>query len=191
MSKKKNYEDHNAADKVEKAAEHDEGKVISFDTENVVDKEAVKTEEEKLREQIGQLSADLEDRSNKLLRLMADFDNYKKRSADTIARSFGDGVADAIKAILPVADSFDRAMNTEDQTLKLGLTQVKKQLDKAFSDLGITVIDAVGADFDPNFHNAVMSAEDQENKGKVLEVFQNGYMYKGKVLRYAMVKVAR
>ena len=169
----------------------DEGKILSFDTEDLIDEEAKKTEEQKLREEIGKISAELDDKSNKLLRLMADFENYKKRNAETVSRAFSDGVADAVKAILPVADSFDRALKTGDETLKVGLAQVKKQLDKAFADLGITIIDAEGADFDPNFHNAVMSADDEENKGKVLEVFQNGYMYKGKVLRYAMVKVAR
>ena len=195
MKKSKNPEDelNKVVEEVEAETSEttDEGKILTFDTEDVVDEEAKKSEESKLREALGQAMLELEDKSNKLVRLMADFENYKKRNAETVSKAFGDGVADAVKAILPVADSFDRALKTTDETLKTGLTQVKKQLDKAFADLGITVIDAEGADFDPNFHNAVMSAEDEENKGKVLEVFQNGYLYKGKVIRYAMVKVAR
>ena len=202
MAKKKNGKDPEAVETVEttpavedQAIEdtaEDEGGVISFDTEDVVtEPQKVVSETDELRDQVTALTIELEDKTNKLTRLMADFENYKKRNNEAVSRAFGDGVSEAVKAILPIVDSFDRAMKTQDETLKTGLTQIKKQLDKALADLGVTVIEAQGAEFDPKFHDAVMSTDDEANRGKVLDVFQNGYLYKGRVLRYAMVRVAK
>ena len=202
MAKKKNGKDPEAVETVEttpavedQAIEdtaEDEGGVISFDTEDVVtEPQKVVSETDELRNQVTALTIELEDKTNKLTRLMADFENYKKRNNEAVSRAFGDGVSEAVKAILPIVDSFDRAMKTQDETLKTGLMQIKKQLDKALADLGVTVIEAQGAEFDPKFHDAVMSTDDEANRGKVLDVFQNGYLYKGRVLRYAMVRVAK
>ena len=202
MAKKKNGKDPEAVETVEttpavedQAIEdtaEDEGGVISFDTEDVVtEPQKVVSETDELRDQVTALTIELEDKTNKLTRLMADFENYKKRNNEAVSRAFGDGVSEAVKAILPIVDSFDRAMKTQDETLKTGLIQIKKQLDKALADLGVTVIEAQGAEFDPKFHDAVMSTDDEANRGKVLDVFQNGYLYKGRVLRYAMVRVAK
>ena len=127
MAKKKNGNDPDVATRADEQVsdqatereieKNDEGGVISFDTEDVVSEpQAVVEEIDGAEQEILALTAELEDKNNKLTRLMADFENYKKRNNEAVSRAFGDGVSEAIKAILPVVDSFDRAMSTQDET---------------------------------------------------------------------------
>ena len=105
------------------------------------------------------------------------------------------GAKDIIEKILPVVDSFERGLatveNPEEDPFADGMNKVYKQFTTALDELGVTVIEAVGKEFDPNLHNAVMHVEDEEaGENIVVEEFLKGYMYKGSVVRHSMVKVA-
>ena len=143
-------------------------------------------EEEKLK-------AELAESKDKYLRLMAEYDNFRKRSAkerlELSASIKGDTVAD----ILPVLDNFERALNaeTEDEVYKQGIEMIFKQFTDALGKLGIEPIDPVGEVFDPNIANAVNQIEDPElGENVVAQVFQKGYKIGDRVIRYAMVVVA-
>jgi len=111
------------------------------------------------------------------------------------ANMYAIGAKDIIEKILPVVDSFERGLatveNPEEDPFADGMNKVYKQFTTALDELGVTVIEAVGKEFDPNLHNAVMHVEDEEaGENIVVEEFLKGYMYKGSVVRHSMVKVA-
>jgi molecular chaperone GrpE len=137
--------------------------------------------------------AELNDR---LMRQMAEFDNFRKRTEKEKQQMYGIGAADVIEKLLPVVDNFERglAAMTEDEkntAFAQGIELVYKQLMTALSDLGVTVIEAEGVEFNPEFHNAVMQApSEQYESGIVTQELQRGYLYKDKVVRHSMVMVA-
>ena len=151
-----------------------------------LDNEILKNDLEKAREESANF-LDLAQRSR------AEFENYKKRTAENTAKVREDGVAEGLMKILPAYDALSQAANfvTDENTLK-GLRMVIHRLIDTLIDAGVEVIPSAGRDFDPAFHNAVMNEEtdDAEKKGKVTEVFQEGFKMGNRVLRYAMVKVA-
>ena len=128
-----------------------------------------------------------------LIRERADFENYKKRNATAVSRAFSDGKADAVAAMLPVIDNFERALavNSSDEAYKNGVELIYKQLTDAIKAMGVEEIDALGKPFDPNFQNAVMQVpcEEGEESGIVKTVLLKGYKIADKVLRHAMVQV--
>ncbi len=125
------------------------------------------------------------------LRLQAEFDNYRRRTNDSVKVSRQDGISEVIVALLPVLDSCGRAESMlSDEKSKEGLQLISKQIMSVLEKYGVEEIQAEGADFNPDLHNAVMQVEDPDNSGKVVEVFQKGYIRSGKVIRYTMVKVA-
>lgn len=131
-------------------------------------------------------------------RQKAEFDNYRKRSEQQRLEANGNGKRDAITAILPVLDNMERALATcadipEDDALKQGVTMVFNQFDEVLKAQGMQKIEALGEAFDPNFHHAVMEGEanDEYPAGTVMAVMQDGYMVNEKIIRYAMVKVAK
>ncbi len=129
----------------------------------------------------------------KFLRLCAEYDNFRKRTQKEKESVYADAKMDTVKALLPVYDNLERALkqDTADEAYKKGVEMTMTGLKKAFEDLGITEIDAVGQLFDPNIHNAVMHVEDETlGENTVAEVFQTGFMLGDKVIRFAMVKVA-
>ena len=130
---------------------------------------------------------------DRFLRLAAEYDNYRKRTAKEKEVLWAQAKADTAVAFLPVYDNLERALKQEtcDEAYKKGVEMTMNQLKEVFSKLGITEIDALGKPFDPNLHNAIMHVED-ENLGEntVAEVFQAGFMLGDKVVRFAMVKVA-
>ena len=130
---------------------------------------------------------------DRFLRLAAEYDNYRKRTAKEKEALWAQAKADTAVAFLPVYDNLERALKQEtaDEAYKKGVEMTMNQLKEVFSKLGITEIDALGKPFDPNLHNAIMHVED-ENFGEntVAEVFQAGFMLGEKVIRFAMVKVA-
>lgn len=137
----------------------------------------------------------IEELNDRLIRSMAEFDNFRKRTEKEKAQMFEIGAKDIVEKILPVIDNFERGLATVPEAEKegafvQGIELVYKQLLKALEDAGVKPIEAVGKEFDPNFHNAVMHAED-ENFGEniVAEEFQKGYMYRDSVVRHSMVKV--
>ncbi|MDD3339744.1 MAG: nucleotide exchange factor GrpE [Lachnospiraceae bacterium] len=144
---------------------------------------------EKRDEQI----ADLTDR---LQRSMAEFDNYRKRTEKEKASMYVIGAKDIVEKILPVVDNFERGLDAAGEDKKgdpflEGMEKIYKQLWTTLEELGVKPIEALGNEFDPNFHNAVMHVEDEEaGENAVVEEFQKGYTYKDFVIRHSMVKVA-
>ncbi len=130
---------------------------------------------------------------DQFLRLAAEYDNYRKRTAKEKENLWTEAKADTVQAFLPVYDNLDRAMKQEtaDEAYKKGVEMTMNQLKEVFAKLGVTEIEAEGKPFDPNLHNAVMHIED-ENLGEntVAQVFQAGFMLGEKVIRFAMVQVA-
>ena len=127
------------------------------------------------------------------LRLAAEFDNYRKRTAKEKEASYGNGKADAVAKMLPVYDNLERALNqpTEDAAYKKGVEMTMNELVKIFTGLGVEIFGEVGEQFDPNLHNAVMHIESEElGENTISTVFQKGFKIGDKVVRFAMVQVA-
>jgi grpE len=137
--------------------------------------------------------AELNDR---LIRQMAEFDNFRKRTEKEKQQMYSVGAADVIEKLLPVVDNFERglaAMTEEEKNTSFaqGIELVYKQLMTALEGMGVTVIEAVGVEFNPDFHNAVMQAPSEEyESGIITQELQRGYLYKDKVVRHSMVMVA-
>ena len=138
----------------------------------------------------------LKEAVEKYQRLFAEFDNFRKRTDKEKAARYDMGAKDVVEKILPVLDNFELALKNvpddkEASAFAEGMEMIHKQFVKVLEDLGVTPIEAVGKEFDPNFHNAVMHVDDEEaGDNIVVEEFQKGYMYKEHVVRYSMVKVA-
>lgn len=135
----------------------------------------------------------IEELTDRLTRQMAEFDNFRKRTEKEKAGMYMVGARDVIEKLLPVVDNFERGLAGADisDPFADGMNKIYKQLTAMLTDLGVTPIESVGTEFDPNLHNAVMHVED-ENVGEniVVEEFQKGYKYKDSVVRHSMVKVA-
>ncbi len=135
---------------------------------------------------------ELEDR---LLRNMAEFENFRNRSEKEKAGMFEMGAKSVIEKLLPVVDNFERGLEMIPEEEKgsgfvTGMAAVYKQMTDSLEELGVTPIEAVGKEFDPNLHNAVMHEEDEEQGANlVVEEFQKGYRYHDTVVRHSMVKV--
>ena len=129
-------------------------------------------------------------------RLMAEFDNFRKRTDAEKAGMYSEGERTVLEKILPVVDNFERALATvpedkKEDSFVAGMEKIYRQFSELLKGFGVEPIEAVGQKFDSNLHNAVMHVEDEEKgENEVVEEFQKGYMYKDKVLRYSMVKVA-
>ena len=138
-----------------------------------------------------QANAKLKDQ---MLRTAAEYDNYRKRSAREADQKFNDGVSHAVNQILAILDTLDMAANAEctDENYKKGVVMTLDKAEKALKTLNITEIKSMGKPFDPNFMNAVQQvpAEDGQESGTVVRVFQKGYMIGDKIIRHATVVVA-
>ncbi|WP_315070980.1 nucleotide exchange factor GrpE [uncultured Clostridium sp.] len=145
-----------------------------------------------LEEENKKLQEELDNTKDRLLRLTAEYDNYRKRTSKEKEGIYSDAYVDVLKEIIPVLDNLERAIAADGSIddLKKGIEMTIKGCKDAFAKLGVEEIDASG-EFDPNLHNAVMHIED-ENLGKniVAEVFQKGYKKDDKIIRHTMVKVA-
>jgi len=160
-------------------------------------------EKDEAKAELEALKAVLEEKSKKcdeyfslLQRTAAEYDNYRKRTAKEKEALYADAVSDVVAAFLPVIDNIERALKAcsehgNGQSIKEGIELVSKQVNDVLAKLGVEQIKSVGEEFNPEVHNAVMHVED-ENYGKnvVVEEFQKGYIYRDKVIRYSMVKVA-
>ena len=133
---------------------------------------------------------------NKLTRHMAEFDNYRKRTEKEKSAMYEIGAKDVVEKILPIVDNFERGLQSvpeekKDDPFVDGMDKIYKQMMSTLEGIGVKPIEAVGQEFDPNFHNAVMHVEDEElGENVVAEEFQKGYMYRDSVVRHSMVKVA-
>ena len=147
--------------------------------------------EEEAKEVADKTEAD--DFKDKYLRLLAEFDNYKKRTQKEKGEIYEFTLCEFISKILPVYDNLKLALTheTKDEALKTGVELTLKQFDSVFEALNVSEIEALGKTFDPEFHNAVMHIDDEAYGDKeIVEVFQSGYKMNDKVIRYSMVKVA-
>ena len=124
-------------------------------------------------------------------RLQADFENFKKRNRDTASRMYEEGVADMIKDVMPTIDNLDTAISFQkDEANKKSLELVRKAFLDVLAKHGVEEMSALGEDFDPNKHEALLNRDDgPEKSGKVVDVLQKGYTRGGKVLRYPKVVV--
>lgn len=134
--------------------------------------------------------------NDKLMRTIAEFDNFRKRSEKEKSTMFEFGAKDIIEKILPVLDNFERGLGSiseeeKESAFAQGIEQIYKQFVSVLEDAGVKAIETVGKEFDPNLHNAVMHVEDDSfGENIIAEEFQKGYMYKESVVRHSMVKVA-
>ena len=135
----------------------------------------------------------VEELTDRLKRTMAEFDNFRKRTEKEKSSMYIIGAKEIVEKILPVVDNFERglAQAQEGDAFADGMKMIYKQLTTTLDDLGVKPIEAVGKEFNPDFHNAVMHVEDEEvGENIVVEEFQKGYTYKDFVVRHSMVKVA-
>ena len=188
-----------ATEEAEKATEEE-----TVETEEAAEETKAQDAEENAAEENGEVAEEaevteegkLKEAADKYQRLFAEFDNFRKRTEKEKAARYDMGARDVIEKVLPVLDSFELALKTlpegEEKTpFAEGMEKIHKQFLKTLEDAGVTPIDAVGKEFDPNFHNAVLHVEDEEaGENIVVEELQKGYLYKDHVVRYSMVKVA-
>ena len=135
----------------------------------------------------------LAEAADKYLRLAAEYDNYRKRTAKEKESIWPEAKAQTVAAFLPVFDNLERALKQEtaDEAYKKGVEMTMKGLQDALTSLGVEMIPALGETFDPNRHNAVMHVDDGEaGENTIVEVFQQGFICGEKVIRFSMVKVA-
>ena len=165
------------------------------DIEEVTEEATEEAVEEKSELEVA--NEKLAESEDKYLRLWAEYDNFKKRSQKEKTAAYTDALVDAVAELLPVLDNLDRALavevtSDEAKAVKDGVEMVKKQMMDSLAKLKVTEIKALGEEFDPNFHNAVMHVEDDTvTDNTVVEEFMKGYIYNNeKVVRHSMVKVA-
>ena len=149
----------------------------------------------KAEAEIEKLTAALSEEQEKYMRLYAEYDNFRKRSAKEREGVYADAYCDALVQILPILDTLERAaqFSTEDaeSAMAKGLELTLKSFVETMNKMGVYEIEALGKEFDPNFHNAVMHVDDESvGENVVVEVFMKGYKRGDKVLRHSMVKVA-
>ena len=139
----------------------------------------------------------IQELTDRLQRLMAEFDNYRKRTEKEKLQQYDLGVSGTVAKLLPMVDSFDRGLlsvkdSDPDSPVVAGMELIYKQLQKAFDEIGVEAMNAEGKEFDPNFHNAVIQVENEDlESGTVASELIKGYLYKGKVVRPATVSVVQ
>lgn len=184
--------------KEESAADESENAESPENTEISEEEGSEKEEKEEKAEDTAQeecekLKKEIEDYKDKYLRLMAEYDNFRKRSAKERLELAASIKGDTISEVLPVMDNFERALGTEteDTAYKTGVEMIFKQFSDVMTKLGVEIIDPIGQVFDPSIANAVNQIVDPElGDNVVAQVFQKGYKIGGKIVRYAMVVVA-
>ena len=156
------------------------------------DKKESKGAGEKKEEQSSP-AEELKGANDRYLRLLAEYDNYRKRSQKEKDSLYADIKSDTVAKFLPVYDNLVRALaqSTEDEAYRRGVEMIMTQFNTTLEKLGATKIECLGQKFDPSLHNSVMHVEDEEkSENEIVEVFQDGFMMGEKVIRFAMVKVA-
>lgn len=167
-------------------------KTIDMDEEKLINEEAEESQEKAVSEEQDGVSSEINDLQTKLVRLQADFQNYKKRVEKEKDDLVSIGVVSIANEILPVIDNFERALEHEGDSasFKEGMELIYEGLKNALKAKGIVELKALGEDFNPDFHQAVsMDHNDEYKENQVIEVLLKGYEYNGKVIRHAMVIV--
>ena len=189
MNTSETQENEKVQETQESASEQDENLEECETSEEKPKKEGFfKKKKDKRDEQIEELN-------DRVVRQMAEFENFRKRSEKEKSMMFDMGAKNVIEKILPVVDNFERGFTTveeadKDDAFVQGMQQVYKQLMTELEAIGVTPIEAIGQEFNPDFHNAVMQVESEEyESGIVAQEFMKGYMYKDTVVRHSMVGV--
>lgn len=167
-------------------------KTIDMDEEKLINEKAEESQEKAVSEEQDGLASEIDDLQTKLVRLQADFQNYKKRVEKEKDDLVSIGVVSIANEILPVIDNFERALEHEGDSasFKEGMELIYEGLKNALKAKGIVELKALGEDFNPDFHQAVsMGHNDEYKENQVIEVLLKGYEYNGKVIRHAMVIV--
>ncbi len=143
--------------------------------------------------QYAELEEELQESKDKYIRLFAEYDNYRKRTAKEKTETYQNASVRCIEQLLPVIDSFERSLEFEctDENFKNGMVMIFGQIKEFLEKMNVTAIEALGSEFDPNFHNAIQQQEGTDYaSGYVCAVYQKGYMLGDKLIRPAMVAVA-
>lgn len=163
------------------------------DDEAALDENDAASEYNDAAAKYAELEEALEEANNKYLRLFAEYDNYRKRTAKEKTETYNNATSKCVENILPVVDSFERSLDFEcaDENFKNGMVMIFNQFSEILSKMNVTEIEALGAEFDPNIHNAISQQSDTDYaSGHVCAVFQKGYKLGDKLIRPAMVAVA-
>ena len=164
----------------------------SEDTDELEEADAV-SEYNDTATQFSELEDALAEANDKYLRLFAEYDNYRKRTAKEKTETYQNASVQCVEKILPVLDSFERSLEAEcsDENFKNGMSMIYNQLKGFLTQMNVTEIEALGAEFDPNIHNAIQQLDGTDYASNhVCQVFQKGYMLGDKLVRPAMVAVA-
>lgn len=179
-----------AEETVEKVAEETAEAAVEAE---VSEDDAAASEYNDAAAQYAELEEALAEANDKYIRLYADYDNYRKRTTKEKTETYLNASAKCIENLLPVIDSFERSLEFEcsDENFRNGIAMIFNQLKEFMTKMNVTEMEALGAEFDPNFHNAVQQLESDEYEGNhVCAVYQKGYMMGDKLIRPAMVGVA-
>ena len=189
-------EDKKAADAQQEAEVKEPAKAEAEKTEEKAPKKEEKKSSKKAEgkaEPKPDAAEELKGANDRYLRLLAEYDNYRKRSQKERDSLYADIKSDTVAKFLPVYDNLVRALSqsTEDEAYRKGVEMIMNQFNSTLEKLGATRIECLGQKFDPSLHNAVMHVEDEEKgENEIVEVFQEGFLMGEKVIRFAMVKVA-
>ena len=189
-SETKEDENVTSTEETAETAENADAEASEADSEDPDKKKSFfKKKKDKKDEQIEELT-------DKVKRQMAEFDNFRKRTEKEKSQMYDMGAKTIVEKILPVIDNFERGLaavpeDNKEDSFVVGMDKIYRQMLTVLEEAGVKPIEAVGAEFDPNFHNAVMHVEDETlGENVVAEELQKGYMYRDTVVRHSMVKVA-
>ena len=187
-----------AAPETLKEKEQEEGGEASADEKKEADKGGEKAAKKKAKaEKRDKAKEKIEELEDRVKRQMAEFDNFRKRTEKEKAQMFETGARSVIEKILPVVDNFERGLQASENAEQTdgfteGMQMVYKQLMTELEAIGVKPIEALGREFDPDYHNAVMQVESEEyESGTVAQELQKGYMYRDTVIRHSMVAVVQ
>lgn len=190
VSETKEDENVTSTEETAETAENADAEASEADSEDLDKKKSFfKKKKDKKDEQIEELT-------DKVKRQMAEFDNFRKRTEKEKSQMYDMGAKTIVEKILPVIDNFERGLaavpeDNKEDAFVVGMDKIYRQMLTVLEEAGVKPIEAVGAEFDPNFHNAVMHVEDETlGENVVAEELQKGYMYRDTVVRHSMVKVA-
>ncbi|MDW7668180.1 MAG: nucleotide exchange factor GrpE [Bacillota bacterium] len=195
--KKKKTEDLNQSEKEIKEEDNknqeEEIKEEKINQEDIAEKIESEDKEESNKVELEIEEKKIEEINNKLLRLQADFLNYKSRTEKEKIKYYNDAIEDLVCEMLPILDNFERALENldSDENLSQGVEMILNQFKTLLSKYGVEEIDALGKKFDPNLHHGVTTEESEEDEETVIEVFQKGYKLKNKIIRPSMVKISK
>ena len=199
MAEEKFCQENEVEETVEETVEATETEEVETSEENV--EETTEENEEKpkkegfFKKKKDKKDEQIEELNDRVVRQMAEFENFRRRSEKEKSMMFDMGAKNVIEKILPVVDNFERGFTTveeadKDDAFVQGMQQVYKQLMTELEAIGVTPIEAIGQEFNPDFHNAVMQVESEEyESGIIAQEFMKGYMYKESVVRHSMVGV--